>query len=374
MPEGNFQPASSGQFRTSRFPGFQSRGGGGIRGEAADPTGNSVSGAVAAGTGSAAPGIRDIPRPLGGDADNGGGAASDPGSDAKQASSFQAEAFGPEPSIESFGAPNQEATFSNIANIFSTLGTIAFNPTSLVGNVAKTIGRGKNPNTLGAFDFSTAPDAFGPQNAAFDPFGNNPDYDPANDPTAQESFGPADNPSFDPAGNNPDYDPENDAYGGPSGPDAEDAEAAASADQDDQDSPGGAGVGHGGDDGGAGGGDDSVICTALYRQGLLSREIWVGDSHFGLNCNRAVKRGYLVWGVPYVRRMAVNDRLGRLMKRAAVAIVPPSAHQMAYETGHCETPNLIGIAYLCAGIPVCWVIGTIAKLFNTRTEKNYAHG
>lgn len=94
----------------------------------------------------------------------------------------------------------------------------------------------------------------------------------------------------------------------------------------------------------------TVICTELYRQGLMSKEIYQKDQAYGehfIANDPEVYYGYALWATPIAKGMAKSKLLTNIMKPFALAW----ANQMAGNN------NNLGRAILWIGVPICRLIG-----------------
>ena len=136
---------------------------------------------------------------------------------------------------------------------------------------------------------------------------------------------------------------------------------------DDGGDAGGDDGGGGGDAGGGGddGGDDdddgpTFICTELYRQGLMSDEIFALDAIYGerLRANDpAVFRGYAAWAPSWVQVMRRNDVGGWAATKITAAAALPWARAMASRVDGSRETDPVGewIIHLC--YPVMRALG-----------------
>jgi hypothetical protein len=143
------------------------------------------------------------------------------------------------------------------------------------------------------------------------------------------------------------------------------------------DASGGFGGGMGGFGGGGGGGGSSsggssrVICTELYRQGLIPAEVWVSDLVFTKrHISRTTVRGYQWWGVPAVKLMRRSPGFTRFM---LLALARPRAQELAWRMGHRDRSDWHGKLVRLVMEPLCWLIGTIVEQVDYATEL-YAPG
>jgi hypothetical protein len=99
-----------------------------------------------------------------------------------------------------------------------------------------------------------------------------------------------------------------------------------------------------GGDGGAGGaGGASVICTALYMDGKLDRQLWIAAGRFGRSLDREAYQGYLIWG----RKIAGDIRIVRKLEKLGCAW----AKEMAFRIGASNEGSKLGAAILAVCIP-----------------------
>ena len=112
----------------------------------------------------------------------------------------------------------------------------------------------------------------------------------------------------------------------------------------------GYGGGESGDVGGGGDGD-TVICTELYRQGLMPTDIYEADCAFGASLDSDVMEGYQLWGKPVAHAMSKS----KLLTMIAKPFVLSWANHMAYGFGGKRT--LFGRFALTIGVPICRFIG-----------------
>ncbi len=110
-----------------------------------------------------------------------------------------------------------------------------------------------------------------------------------------------------------------------------------------------------------GGGGIKVICTELYFQGYMSKEIRTADEEFGrimLENRPEVMSGYHWWALPVVRLMKRSN----IFTKVVWIFAKPWANQMAYEMGVLEKGNFVGKVLMEIGILVSKSIGKILSL------------
>jgi RHS repeat-associated protein len=118
-------------------------------------------------------------------------------------------------------------------------------------------------------------------------------------------------------------------------------------------------------DGDSGAGDDgpegsdskgTIICTELFRQGLMSKKIYQADQAFGKHLDEEyplVLKGYYLWARPVVRNM----RRSRLFTAVVHSIAKPWYLEMAHMTDKGFKGSFSGKIIMAIGIPLCWTIG-----------------
>jgi len=142
---------------------------------------------------------------------------------------------------------------------------------------------------------------------------------------------------------------------------------------------GGDGIGDGIGDGAGGGGGAKVICTELYHQGLLDRDIYLLDQQFGrwlLINDPQTYWGYRAWADILVRYMRGQGRpiipkllfwqseqqqqilSQRLAQWIARKLAEPFAYELARRVdGQTRPFRLSGYLVVSVGLPICRLIG-----------------
>lgn len=108
-------------------------------------------------------------------------------------------------------------------------------------------------------------------------------------------------------------------------------------------------------------GGGTIICSELYRQGYLSKELWQADEKWGHMTARKdpdIIRGYRTWAAPIVRLMKRSPDATRIIAK----LTEPWARQMAYEAGYLPKGNFLGWLTNMVGIPFSWLVGKGLKL------------
>ena len=117
----------------------------------------------------------------------------------------------------------------------------------------------------------------------------------------------------------------------------------------------------GGSDDNEDSGGGTIICSELYRQGYLSKELWQADETWGRMTARRdpdIIRGYRHWAAPVVRLMKRSPRATRII----ATLTAPWARQMAYEAGYLPNGNFLGWLTNLIGIPFSRLVGKGLKL------------
>jgi len=102
-------------------------------------------------------------------------------------------------------------------------------------------------------------------------------------------------------------------------------------------------------------GEGTVICTELYRQGLLDKEIYLADSTYGALLDDAVLIGYHSWAEGIASKM----RDSKILTRVVSLIAIPWAKEMAFQMGTLDKGHWLGKAMNIVGIPICRFIGRL---------------
>jgi len=97
----------------------------------------------------------------------------------------------------------------------------------------------------------------------------------------------------------------------------------------------------------------TVICTELYRQGLLPYDIYLADAEFGRRAHPYTKAGYLLWAQPVVCLMQRSASVTRVVH----IIATPWTLSMAKQVGVRTEGSVVGTALMVVGVPVCWFLG-----------------
>jgi len=108
--------------------------------------------------------------------------------------------------------------------------------------------------------------------------------------------------------------------------------------------------------GGGGGGGGKIICTELYRQGLLDEATYRADQAFGATMDPLVMRGYHLWAPTVVSLM----RRSRVVTMVVATVARPWAREMACRMGARADGSLVGAWLMAAGIPLCRALSLLA--------------
>jgi hypothetical protein len=103
-------------------------------------------------------------------------------------------------------------------------------------------------------------------------------------------------------------------------------------------------------------GPQTVICSELYRQGLMSYTVFRADQAFGRNLaknDKYILLGYHFWAKPIVKIMQKS----KMVTKIVCVVAKPWSLEMAYEMGAREKGTVVGKILMFVGIPVCRIIG-----------------
>ena len=99
----------------------------------------------------------------------------------------------------------------------------------------------------------------------------------------------------------------------------------------------------------------TVICTELYRQGLLDEKTYLADSAYGALLDDAVLIGYHSWAEGIADKMRDSKILTKIVSVLAI----PWAKEMAYQMGVLDKGHCLGKVMNMVGIPICRFIGRL---------------
>ncbi len=94
----------------------------------------------------------------------------------------------------------------------------------------------------------------------------------------------------------------------------------------------------------------TVICTELFKQGLLPLSVYEADAAFGnrlYTYDRSAMEGYWIWAPHVVDLMKHSAFITKIV----ASFARPWAKQMAYEMGEHKKGNLIGKLCMLIGLP-----------------------
>ena len=103
-------------------------------------------------------------------------------------------------------------------------------------------------------------------------------------------------------------------------------------------------------------GPQTVICSELYRQGLMSETVFRADQAFGrylAENDKYTLLGYHFWARPVVETMQKSTTVTGIVSLVA----RPWAFEMAHRMGAREKGTVIGKVLMIVGMPVCRIIG-----------------
>jgi len=94
---------------------------------------------------------------------------------------------------------------------------------------------------------------------------------------------------------------------------------------------------------------DTIICTELNRQGLITERMRRYGMMFGRQVGEEVYQGYLIAATPVVERM----RRSRMFSRLVAFFAIPALKEIAHRINPRNRGNLLGAVVLHFGIPYC---------------------
>lgn len=115
----------------------------------------------------------------------------------------------------------------------------------------------------------------------------------------------------------------------------------------------------------SGGGGLTVICTELYRQGLMDEATFEADTEFGNQLPRSVIRGYHLWAAPMAKLMHKSKLLTRLIAPIGLAWAREMKRRV---TGEGEG-SILGAAILAIGVPTCRMLGQLSGSNDNSPQK-----
>lgn len=113
------------------------------------------------------------------------------------------------------------------------------------------------------------------------------------------------------------------------------------------------------------GGGSSVICTEMFRQGLLDPAWYEADEEFGAMVKTNVRVGYWFWARPTVRLMQRSSSVTTIV----ALVAKPWAKQMAYEMGVSSEGSYFGSCIMQVGMPICALLGNLVLLVSPDKAK-----
>ncbi len=107
-------------------------------------------------------------------------------------------------------------------------------------------------------------------------------------------------------------------------------------------------------------GEQTVICTELYRQGMMNKEIYLADKRFGqyiITTKPNVMIGYHFLAKPVVKLM----KKSKIITIIVCFIAAPWAKEMAYQMEKREKGNIVGKIIMSIGMFICEIVGKIIE-------------
>jgi hypothetical protein len=109
----------------------------------------------------------------------------------------------------------------------------------------------------------------------------------------------------------------------------------------------------------------SVICTELYKQGLIPKDVYRLDNSYGrYHVSKTVLTGYHFWAVPFTKLMMKSKLVTTLASWLAI----PWAKEIAHKMDKSYPSNYLGKIVYYHGIPLCWVIGKLVITFKGKDK------
>lgn len=109
----------------------------------------------------------------------------------------------------------------------------------------------------------------------------------------------------------------------------------------------------------------SVICTAFYKQGFISRKTWLGDSYYAADCHPTTFRGYYIWGIPIANQIGKRKWVAYLLFPLFRPVILEMAAQIWLGKSKLHRRILLNIL-----LALSFVVGSIALKLK---RKSHAH-
>lgn len=103
----------------------------------------------------------------------------------------------------------------------------------------------------------------------------------------------------------------------------------------------------------------SVICTAFFRRGMVSRSTWLGAQRYGQALHPIAYEGYIKWAAPIAHQIEKNAWFAQLM---APIFIPP-VNEMAILMGfrNPDYRTIYGVISHRVLLSLSWVVGYAMK-------------
>lgn len=102
------------------------------------------------------------------------------------------------------------------------------------------------------------------------------------------------------------------------------------------------------------GGMGTVICTELYRQGIMSDELYAKEVEFGKTVDPIVMLGYIFLATPIVK----------IMQKSKLCTTLCSYPAMAWARDMAGEENIVGSLLFMFGVPLCYFVGKLKLSFS----------
>ena len=113
--------------------------------------------------------------------------------------------------------------------------------------------------------------------------------------------------------------------------------------------------------------DSKIICSELFRQGLMETCIYEADEEFGrlmIKTDPDVVSGYQLWARPVVEIM----RESSLFTHAVYIVTKPWTIEMAHQMGALDKGSVIGKVMMAIGLPFSRLVNRIFSKKIKRTN------
>lgn len=110
--------------------------------------------------------------------------------------------------------------------------------------------------------------------------------------------------------------------------------------------------------------NDKYLCGELHRQGLMPDYIYQADLQYSQKVNPILKEGYAIWAKPFAKYLSKETKTGKFLAKAVRPFVVGWAQNMARRVNAKAKFSPLGAVVECIGVPVCYIMGNIKKVFD----------